>query len=159
MPTEFSSASLYWSLSPFSTCSTGSSLCPRKGASTVFTVVWRRSVCSLLLVYQTLEMFVWSRYGNDFTFYFLVFVSGKEAVDSWYSEIKDYNWSSPGFSGQTGECWRHVRETNDTQTGCKVKKLQNYKPCDPFKQDCYRSYHTSILWSTINTRCCHYGND
>lgn len=27
---------------------------------------------------------------------------GKEAVESWYSEIKDYKWSSPGFSGNTG---------------------------------------------------------
>ncbi|XP_018523890.1 Golgi-associated plant pathogenesis-related protein 1 isoform X1 [Lates calcarifer] len=29
-------------------------------------------------------------------------LTGKEAVDSWYSEIKDYNWSSPGFTGNTG---------------------------------------------------------
>ncbi|KAM7416857.1 hypothetical protein PAMA_018773 [Pampus argenteus] len=28
--------------------------------------------------------------------------TGKEAVDSWYSEIKDYDWSKPGFSGATG---------------------------------------------------------
>ncbi|XP_016329445.1 Golgi-associated plant pathogenesis-related protein 1 [Sinocyclocheilus anshuiensis] len=27
---------------------------------------------------------------------------GKEAVDSWYSEIKDYNFSSPGFQSSTG---------------------------------------------------------
>uniref|UniRef100_G3NGY8 Im:7150988 n=1 Tax=Gasterosteus aculeatus TaxID=69293 RepID=G3NGY8_GASAC len=28
--------------------------------------------------------------------------TGKEAVDSWYSEIKDYKWSSPGFQSDTG---------------------------------------------------------
>ncbi|XP_026108243.1 Golgi-associated plant pathogenesis-related protein 1-like [Carassius auratus] len=27
---------------------------------------------------------------------------GKEAVDSWYSEIKDYNFRSPGFQSNTG---------------------------------------------------------
>uniref|UniRef100_A0A3P8T9Z9 Im:7150988 n=1 Tax=Amphiprion percula TaxID=161767 RepID=A0A3P8T9Z9_AMPPE len=27
---------------------------------------------------------------------------GKEAVDSWYSEIKDYDWSKPGFQSNTG---------------------------------------------------------
>ncbi|XP_068460597.1 Golgi-associated plant pathogenesis-related protein 1-like isoform X2 [Clinocottus analis] len=29
-------------------------------------------------------------------------LTGKEAVDSWYGEIKDYKWSSPGFSSNTG---------------------------------------------------------
>ncbi|KAM8760022.1 Golgi-associated plant pathogenesis-related protein 1-like [Acanthopagrus schlegelii] len=29
-------------------------------------------------------------------------LTGKEAVESWYSEIKDYDWSSPGFNGKTG---------------------------------------------------------
>ncbi|XP_062237144.1 Golgi-associated plant pathogenesis-related protein 1-like [Platichthys flesus] len=29
-------------------------------------------------------------------------VTGKGAVDAWYSEIKDYNWSSPGFGMNTG---------------------------------------------------------
>ncbi|XP_069022356.1 Golgi-associated plant pathogenesis-related protein 1 [Embiotoca jacksoni] len=28
--------------------------------------------------------------------------TGGKVVDSWYSEIKDYNWSKPGFSGDTG---------------------------------------------------------
>lgn len=31
-----------------------------------------------------------------------LFVLGREAVDSWYSEIKDYKWSSPGFTSETG---------------------------------------------------------
>ncbi|XP_044188103.1 Golgi-associated plant pathogenesis-related protein 1-like [Thunnus albacares] len=29
-------------------------------------------------------------------------LTGKEAVESWYNEIKDYNWGRPGFSGSTG---------------------------------------------------------
>ncbi|XP_037339182.1 Golgi-associated plant pathogenesis-related protein 1 [Pungitius pungitius] len=29
-------------------------------------------------------------------------LTGKEAVNLWYSEIKDYKWSSPGFQGGTG---------------------------------------------------------
>ncbi|XP_022075746.2 Golgi-associated plant pathogenesis-related protein 1-like isoform X2 [Acanthochromis polyacanthus] len=28
--------------------------------------------------------------------------TGKEAVDSWYSEIKDYDWNNPGFQSNTG---------------------------------------------------------
>lgn len=28
--------------------------------------------------------------------------AGKEAVESWYGEIKDYDFSKPGFSGTTG---------------------------------------------------------
>lgn len=33
---------------------------------------------------------------------FLYYPIGNEAVDSWYGEIKDYNWSNPGFAGNTG---------------------------------------------------------
>lgn len=29
-------------------------------------------------------------------------VTGQEAVDSWYNEIKDYNFAYGGFSGKTG---------------------------------------------------------
>ncbi|XP_029961495.1 Golgi-associated plant pathogenesis-related protein 1 [Salarias fasciatus] len=29
-------------------------------------------------------------------------LTGKEAVDSWYAEIKDYNFKNPGFQGNTG---------------------------------------------------------
>ena len=40
----------------------------------------------------------------SFWVFFLCFFSlGKEAVESWYSEIKDYDWSSPGFNGKTGK--------------------------------------------------------
>ncbi|KAI3372667.1 hypothetical protein L3Q82_022709 [Scortum barcoo] len=29
-------------------------------------------------------------------------LKGEEAVDSWYSEIKDYSWSNPGYNGKSG---------------------------------------------------------
>ncbi|XP_028313707.1 Golgi-associated plant pathogenesis-related protein 1-like isoform X2 [Gouania willdenowi] len=29
-------------------------------------------------------------------------LTGKEAVNSWYNEVKDYNFSRPGFQGNTG---------------------------------------------------------
>uniref|UniRef100_A0A8C6TEF4 SCP domain-containing protein n=1 Tax=Neogobius melanostomus TaxID=47308 RepID=A0A8C6TEF4_9GOBI len=29
-------------------------------------------------------------------------LTGREAVDSWYSEIKYYNWNQPGFNSKTG---------------------------------------------------------
>jgi len=32
-----------------------------------------------------------------------IIYKGREAVESWYSEIKDYNFSRPGFTSKTGE--------------------------------------------------------
>ncbi|KAK5931760.1 hypothetical protein CgunFtcFv8_003531 [Champsocephalus gunnari] len=44
--------------------------------------------------------------------------TGKEAVDSWYSEIKDYNWSSPGFNGNTGHFTQVVwKESSEMGVG------------------------------------------
>uniref|UniRef100_A0A671KCA0 Im:7150988 n=1 Tax=Sinocyclocheilus anshuiensis TaxID=1608454 RepID=A0A671KCA0_9TELE len=41
--------------------------------------------------------------GENVLFYsFSVYDEIYEAVDSWYSEIKDYNFSSPGFQSSTG---------------------------------------------------------
>ncbi|KAL0965121.1 hypothetical protein UPYG_G00277080 [Umbra pygmaea] len=41
-------------------------------------------------------------------------VDGKDAVDSWYSEIKDYHFSKPGFTSGTGHftqvVWKDTRE-------------------------------------------------
>lgn len=42
--------------------------------------------------------------------------TGKEAVDSWYSEIKDYNFSSPGFTSNTGH-FTQVVWKNSTELG------------------------------------------
>lgn len=35
-------------------------------------------------------------------------VLGKEAVDNWYSEIKDYNFSKPGFASNTSTLLLHI---------------------------------------------------
>uniref|UniRef100_A0A672YVI4 Im:7150988 n=1 Tax=Sphaeramia orbicularis TaxID=375764 RepID=A0A672YVI4_9TELE len=44
--------------------------------------------------------------------------TGKEAVDSWYGEIKDYSWSNPGFSGNTGHFTQVVwKETTEVGVG------------------------------------------
>uniref|UniRef100_A0A3B1J027 SCP domain-containing protein n=1 Tax=Astyanax mexicanus TaxID=7994 RepID=A0A3B1J027_ASTMX len=41
-------------------------------------------------------------------------LTGREAVDSWYNEIKDYNFSRPGFSSGTGHftqvVWKDTKE-------------------------------------------------
>ncbi|KAG9342198.1 hypothetical protein JZ751_016700 [Albula glossodonta] len=41
-------------------------------------------------------------------------LTGKEAVDSWYSEIKDYNFRKPGFNSNTGHftqvVWKSSKE-------------------------------------------------
>uniref|UniRef100_A0A3P9J3N0 SCP domain-containing protein n=1 Tax=Oryzias latipes TaxID=8090 RepID=A0A3P9J3N0_ORYLA len=42
------------------------------------------------------------------------FKSGKDAVDAWYSEIKDYNFKKPGFKSGTGHftqvVWKESKE-------------------------------------------------
>ncbi|XP_008275225.1 golgi-associated plant pathogenesis-related protein 1 [Stegastes partitus] len=44
--------------------------------------------------------------------------TGKEAVDSWYSEIKDYNWSKPGFQSNTGHFTQVVwKESSELGVG------------------------------------------
>uniref|UniRef100_A0A3P9J3J9 SCP domain-containing protein n=1 Tax=Oryzias latipes TaxID=8090 RepID=A0A3P9J3J9_ORYLA len=45
---------------------------------------------------------------------FCWYVSGKDAVDAWYSEIKDYNFKKPGFKSGTGHftqvVWKESKE-------------------------------------------------
>ncbi|KAM4607585.1 Golgi-associated plant pathogenesis-related protein 1 isoform 2-T2 [Polymixia lowei] len=60
--------------------------------------------------------------------------TGKEAVDSWYSEIKDYSWNSPGFGGDTGH-FTQVVWKESTQLGLgmatdgqRVFVVGQYKP-------------------------------
>uniref|UniRef100_UPI0037E765B3 Golgi-associated plant pathogenesis-related protein 1-like isoform X1 n=2 Tax=Semicossyphus pulcher TaxID=241346 RepID=UPI0037E765B3 len=61
-------------------------------------------------------------------------LTGKEAVDSWYSEIKDYNWSSPGFTGSTGHftqvVWKDSTElgVGMATDGNKVFVVGQYRP-------------------------------
>uniref|UniRef100_A0A3B1K5E8 SCP domain-containing protein n=1 Tax=Astyanax mexicanus TaxID=7994 RepID=A0A3B1K5E8_ASTMX len=50
--------------------------------------------------------YTWSSGGKSLT--------GREAVDSWYNEVKDYNYSRPGFSSGTGHftqvVWKDSKE-------------------------------------------------
>ncbi|XDV20664.1 hypothetical protein PO909_025956, partial [Leuciscus waleckii] len=50
--------------------------------------------------------YAWSSAKNQLT--------GREAVESWYSEIKDYNFSRPGFTSKTGHftqvVWKDTKE-------------------------------------------------
>uniref|UniRef100_A0A8D0ASP6 SCP domain-containing protein n=1 Tax=Sander lucioperca TaxID=283035 RepID=A0A8D0ASP6_SANLU len=61
-------------------------------------------------------------------------LTGKEAVDSWYSEIKDYNWSRPGFSSNTGHftqvVWKDSKElgVGMATDGHKVFVVGQYRP-------------------------------
>ncbi|KAM9393752.1 Golgi-associated plant pathogenesis-related protein 1 [Pholidichthys leucotaenia] len=57
--------------------------------------------------------------GNGENLYFAsnsagVHLTGKEAVDSWYNEIKDYNFRMPGFRPNTGHftqvVWKSTSE-------------------------------------------------
>ncbi|KAM9857794.1 Golgi-associated plant pathogenesis-related protein 1-like isoform 1-T2 [Aulostomus maculatus] len=61
-------------------------------------------------------------------------LTGKEAVDSWYSEIKDYDWSNPGFSSNTGHFTQVVwKESTELGVGMaadnnKVFVVGQYRP-------------------------------
>ncbi|KAK2902605.1 hypothetical protein Q8A73_012351 [Channa argus] len=45
-------------------------------------------------------------------------LTGKEAVDAWYAEIKDYNWCNPGFKGNTGHFTQVVwKDTTEVGVG------------------------------------------
>ncbi|XP_034548136.1 Golgi-associated plant pathogenesis-related protein 1-like isoform X2 [Notolabrus celidotus] len=61
-------------------------------------------------------------------------LTGKEAVDSWYSEIKDYDWSNPGFKGSTGHftqvVWKASTElgVGMATDGNKVFVVGQYRP-------------------------------
>jgi len=62
-------------------------------------------------------------------------VTGQEAVDSWYNEIKDYNFAYGGFSGKTGHftqvVWKSSKELGvgkaTSRTG-RIYVVCNYSP-------------------------------
>ncbi|CCK68636.1 CAP domain-containing protein KNAG_0B01940 [Huiozyma naganishii CBS 8797] len=60
-------------------------------------------------------------YGENLA---LGYNSGSAAVDAWYGEISGYDWSNPGFSGNTGHFTQVVwKSTNEV--GCGVKQCGN----------------------------------
>ncbi|KAG7270410.1 hypothetical protein CRUP_009131 [Coryphaenoides rupestris] len=76
-------------------------------------------------------------YGENLFFSFSsagIHLTGKEAVDSWYGEIKDYDFSSPGFSGSTGHftqvVWKASTEVGVgvATDGNKVYVVGQYTP-------------------------------
>ena len=52
-------------------------------------------------------------------------LSGQQAVDNWYNEIKDYNYSSPGFSYNTGHFTQVVWASTTHVGAAKVTKGSN----------------------------------
>lgn len=66
-------------------------------------------------------------------------LNGKEAVEAWYSEIKDYKFSNPSFSNTTGHftqvIWKHSKELG---VGMAIKNgrafvVANYDPPGNFQ--------------------------
>ncbi|KAF7731795.1 hypothetical protein EC973_008310 [Apophysomyces ossiformis] len=48
------------------------------------------------------------------------------AISAWYNEVKDYDYSNPGFSGKTGHFTQLVWKST-TEIGCGVKTCANLK--------------------------------
>ncbi|XP_063045309.1 Golgi-associated plant pathogenesis-related protein 1-like [Engraulis encrasicolus] len=70
-------------------------------------------------------------------------LTGKEAVQSWYNEIKDYDFSDPGFAGNTGHFTQVVWKST-TELGVGVSKVGNatfvvgqYNPAGNFMNEGY----------------------
>jgi hypothetical protein len=42
----------------------------------------------------------------------IIFISGKLATQSWYDEIKDYNYGNPTFSAKTGHFTQVIWKTS-----------------------------------------------
>ncbi|XP_043113550.1 Golgi-associated plant pathogenesis-related protein 1 [Puntigrus tetrazona] len=74
---------------------------------------------------------------------------GNEAVDSWYSEIKDYKFSSPGHQQNTGHftqvVWKSSTELGVglATDGNKVFVVGQYKPAGNITNDGY--YDKNVL--------------
>ena len=49
-------------------------------------------------------------------------------MDSWYSEVSDYNWSSPGFASSTGH-FTQIVWINTKQMGIGIACTSDQKKC------------------------------
>ncbi|XP_029294651.1 Golgi-associated plant pathogenesis-related protein 1-like [Cottoperca gobio] len=76
-------------------------------------------------------------------------LTGKEAVDSWYSEIKEYNWSTPGYNSKTGHftqvVWKNSNElgVGMATDGNKVFVVGQYRPAGNVNMPGY--FETNVL--------------
>ena len=70
-------------------------------------------------------------------------VAGKDAVDAWYKEIKDYSWSSPGFASNTGHftqvVWKDSTElgVGMASDGNRVFVVGQYRPAGNMNMEGY----------------------
>ncbi|KAM8885227.1 Golgi-associated plant pathogenesis-related protein 1-like isoform 2-T2 [Spinachia spinachia] len=70
-------------------------------------------------------------------------LTGKEAVDSWYNEIKDYQWSIPGFRSDTGHftqvVWKDSTELGVglATNGSMVFVVGQYRPAGNMNMPTY----------------------
>ncbi|KAM4528062.1 Golgi-associated plant pathogenesis-related protein 1-like isoform 1-T2 [Odontesthes bonariensis] len=75
--------------------------------------------------------------------------TGKEAVDSWYSEIKDYDFSKPGFHSNTGHftqvVWKNSKElgVGMATSGNMVFVVGQYRPAGNFTNEGY--FQSNVL--------------
>ncbi|KAJ0067852.1 hypothetical protein NL108_011091 [Boleophthalmus pectinirostris] len=70
-------------------------------------------------------------------------LTGREAVDSWYSEIKFYSWNSPGYSSKIGHfsqvVWKDSEEVGVgvASSGKKVFVVGQYRPAGNMNSPMY----------------------
>ncbi|CAK6959670.1 uncharacterized protein LOC128364991 [Scomber scombrus] len=85
-------------------------------------------------------------------------LTGKEAVDSWYSEIKDYNWGNPGFNGNTGHftqvVWAESTELGVglATDGNKVFVVGQYRPAGNMNMPGYFEKNVQTKGNILDTR-------
>uniref|UniRef100_A0A673NBK4 SCP domain-containing protein n=1 Tax=Sinocyclocheilus rhinocerous TaxID=307959 RepID=A0A673NBK4_9TELE len=82
----------------------------------------------------------------------VLYILGKEAVDSWYSEIKDYNFNTPGHQPKTGHftqvVWKSSTELGVglATDGNTVYVVGQYKPAGNITNAGY--YEQNVLPKT-----------
>ncbi|XP_061622341.1 Golgi-associated plant pathogenesis-related protein 1-like isoform X2 [Phyllopteryx taeniolatus] len=82
-------------------------------------------------------------------------LTGKEAVDSWYGEVQQYNWRNPGFQSNTGHFTQVVWKAS-TQLGVgmatdgnKVFVVGQYRPAGNISMS--QNFRENVLPRAIST--------